>query len=398
MFSGGPPEFDRPIYFGVPNVGDRDAFYTRLKVILDSRRLTNGGPMTDELTTRVAQTSGVDHCVLTCNATSALQLAIRAFDLTGEVIVPSMTFAATAHAVSWLGLKPVFCDIDPRTHNLDPVQVKRLIGPSTSAVIAVHLWGRPCAVDELQCIAREYRVRLLFDAAHAFGCSWRGRFVGSFGDAEVFSFHATKFVNAFEGGAVVTNDGAAAQRMRAMRNFGIVGADQVDYVGTNAKMSEVCAAMALTSLESIGSFINHNRRNYECYREFLGGINGVELVQYDKDERNNYQYVVLTVDEQAVGMSRDRLLQVLATENIYAKRYFYPGCHRMVPYQPSSSLPHSEALADRVLVLPTGTAVTTHDAKRISNIVALALQGSCALLRRASTVNGAPRSGCGPGH
>lgn len=344
-----------------------------MEEIFDSRRLSNGGPMTEALADRVRQTAGVPGCVLACNATSALQLAIRGFGLTGEVIVPSMTFAATAHAVSWLGLTPVFCDIDPATHNIDPAQAERLITPRTSAIIGVHLWGRPCDVEALETIAAEHDLRLLFDAAHAYGCSRDGQPTGRGGDAEIFSFHATKFVNAFEGGAVVTRDREAAARMAAMQNFGIISGDTVGYLGTNAKMSEISAAMALTSLDSIDDFVKHNQRNHECYAALLSGLPGVGFVRYDDREDNNFQYVVLTVDADEAGVSRDRLIEILAAENVHAKKYFSPGCHRMPPYAPAAPLPHTEWLADRVLALPTGTAVSQQDALRIGSIVRTAL-------------------------
>ena len=185
------------------------------------------------------------------NATVALEIAVRAAGISGEVIIPSFTFVATAHALQWQEITPVFADIAPGTHHLDPNRVEDMITPRTTAIIGVHVWGAPCAIDELTEIANRRGLHLMFDAAHAIGCSYKGRMIGGFGEAEIVSFHATKFLNSFEGGAVLTNNDALAERMRYMRNFGFAGIDQVDYVGTNGKMTEVAAAMGLTSLESI---------------------------------------------------------------------------------------------------------------------------------------------------
>jgi dTDP-4-amino-4,6-dideoxygalactose transaminase len=229
-------------------MGDREAFLTRVGEIFDRGWFSNDGPVVREFEARLAEMAGVRHCVATCNGTIALEIAIRALGLEGEVIVPSYTFVATAHALHWQGVTPVFADIDPRTHTLDPEAVRRAITPRTTGIIGVHLWGQPAAVDELQAIADEHGLSLMFDAAHAFACTHQGRMIGGFGRAEVFSFHATKFFNSFEGGAVMTDDDEIAEKARLMRNFGFAGYDNVIHPGTNGKMIEVCAAMGLTNL------------------------------------------------------------------------------------------------------------------------------------------------------
>jgi dTDP-4-amino-4,6-dideoxygalactose transaminase len=319
-----------------------------------------------------------------CNATVALEIVIRALGLTGEVIVPSFTFVATAHALQWQEITPIFCDIDPRTHNLDPARVERMLTPRTSGIIGVHLWGRACDVGALSELAARRGLKLLFDAAHAFGCSHGGRMIGGFGDAEVFSFHATKFFNSFEGGAVVTNDDGLAERIRLMKNFGFAGYDNVVYIGTNGKMSEVSAAMGLTGLESLDEFIDVNRRNYERYRQELEGVPGVSLLAYDEGERCNYQYVVLEIDEAGAGVTRDQLMEVLWAENVLARRYFYPGNHRMEPYRsyfPNAGLllPETERLAGRVLVLPTGTAVGPDHIAELCGIIRMVVAEGAAV-------------------
>jgi len=347
--------------------------------MLDRRWFSNDGPYVKEFEKKIAEYIGVKHCIAMCNGTIALEIAIRALELKGEVILPSFTFIATAHSLQWQEITPVFCDIDPRTHHLDPKAIEKMITPRTSGILGVHTWGRPCAIEALSAVAQKHNLKLLFDAAHAFGCSYNGRMIGNFGSAEVFSFHATKFFNTFEGGAVVTNNDDLAQKMRLMKNFGFAGYDNVIYIGTNGKMNEASAAMGLTNLESLDEFIAVNRRNYECYNSCLKDIHGIKLRQYDDHEKQNYQYIILEVDESEAGLSRDELLKVLHAENVLARRYFYPGCHRMEPYR--SYFPHvhlllpiTEEVAKRVMVLPTGSTIELQSIDTICRIIRLALE------------------------
>jgi dTDP-4-amino-4,6-dideoxygalactose transaminase len=317
---------------------------------------------------------GIKHCIAVCNATVALEIAARALELKGEVIVPSFTFIATAHALQWQKITPVFCDVDPRTHNIDPTKIENLITPRTTGILGVHVWGRACDVEALGGIARRHHLKLMFDAAHAFACSHHGQMIGGFGDVEVFSFHATKFFNSFEGGAVTTNDDALAQKIRKMRNFGFVGLDTVIEVGTNGKMSEISAAMGLTSLESLDEFIEINRRNYMMYQKGLAGIPGLKMVKYDSAEKNNSQYIVIEVDDNETGIDRNLLVKILHAENILVRRYFYPGCHQMEPYRsyfPNAGLvlPVTEKLVQKVAQLPTGTALVADDIEQICELI-----------------------------
>ena len=359
----------------------------RINDALDRRWLTNNGPLVQELEQRIADYLGVKHCIAMCNATIALEILIRAAGLKGEVIVPAFTFVATAHALQWQEITPVFADVDPKTHNLDPDRIEAMITPRTTGIIGVHVWGRPCNVEALSEISRRHDLRLLFDAAHAFGNSYQGQMIGNFGDAEVFSFHATKFFNTFEGGAVATNDDELAEAMRLMKNFGFAGTDNVIYVGTNGKMNEISAAMGLTSLDSIDSVIETNRRNYRQYLEELQDAPGLKLAQYDEAERGNYQYVILDVDAGVTGITRDQLVDVLWAENVRARRYFYPGVHKMEPYRsyfPHSGLllPETEALSQRVMSLPTGTAVEPEDIRTICAIIRCAVASGAELAER----------------
>jgi dTDP-4-amino-4,6-dideoxygalactose transaminase len=378
IFSG-KPAFKEKLHVGRPNIGDRQRLLERINHLLDSRWLTNDGPYVQELEQRIADLVKVKHCVAVCNATVGLEIAIRALDLTGEVIVPSFTFIATAHALQWQGIKPVFCDIDPLTHNIDPDCVEQLITPRTTGIIGVHVWGRACDIEALTDIAYRNHLKLIFDAAHALGCSHKGVMIGNFGDAEVFSFHATKFFNTFEGGAIVTNNDELAAKIRLMRNFGFAGYDNVIQIGTNGKMSEVSAAMGLTSLESLNNFIEVNRRNYYIYESELMNIPGVHLLVYDETEKCNYQYIVLEIDEKVTQINRDELMEILWAENVIARRYFYPGCHRMEPYRTyyggsEATLPITEELVKRVLLLPTGTAIGPSEISEICHIIKLAVE------------------------
>jgi dTDP-4-amino-4,6-dideoxygalactose transaminase len=375
---GGSPLLPQKLFVGCPNIGRRDRLLERINDILDRRMLTNNGPYVEELERRTAEWLGVSHSIAVCNATIGLELAIRALDLRGEVIVPSMTFIATAHALEWHGVTPIFCDIDPVSHNLDPSRVEELITQRTSGILGVHLWGRPCPTEALADLAERRGLKLLFDAAHAIGCTHRGRKIGSFGNAEVFSLHATKVLNAFEGGLITTNEDALAARLRLMRNFGFAGYDNVVEVGTNAKMSEVSAAMGLTSLESFGEFVAVNARNYNCYQDLLAGLPGLRLATYDRRERCNYQYIVCEIDERITHLSRDELVQTLWAENVIARKYFFPGCHNMPPYRERyagdrSLLKRTAELADRIVVLPTGTTVTEKMIRDVCSIVRLAV-------------------------
>ena len=371
---GAPPAFPEPIHVGRPNLGSRDAFLRRVHTILDERWLTNDGPQVRELEQRLASYLGVKHCVAMCNGTIALEIAIRALELKGEVIVPSYTFVATAHALHWQEITPVFTDIDPQTHNLDPEAVRKRITPRTTGIIGVHLWGRPAPHDALQEIADEHGLKLLYDAAHAFGCSRRGTMIGNFGTCEVLSFHATKSFHTFEGGAVVTNDDALAAKLRLMRNFGFETYDTVVFPGINGKMTEICAAMGLTNLESFDDIVEANRRHYHEYRDALQGIAGLRLLPYDESERCNYHYVVVEVDE-SFSASRDAIVEALQAENILARRYFWPGAHGMKVYrelypQADAALPNTIAVAARVIVLPTGTTLPEGAIETIAGVFA----------------------------
>lgn len=374
------PLFNQPVHVGRPNIANPEMFLDLVGGALERRWLSNDGPLVKEFEAKVASYLGVKHCIAVVNGTIALEIAIKASGISGgEVIVPSWTFVATVHALQWHGITPVFADIDPETQCLDPASVRDKVTDRTTGILAVHLWGRAAPVTELADIAAEHGLALLYDAAHAFGASIGGKMVGSFGDAEILSFHATKFFNAIEGGAIVTNDDALADRARLMRNFGFAGEDRVISEGTNGKMNEICAAMALSNFVGLDELVAINRRNYEAYVDGTEGLPGLRILPIDTSEKSNFQYVVLLVED-GCPVSRDEILSALRRNNILARRYFWPGCHRMEPYrtlQPGAgaSLPVTEAIAERVIVLPTGTAVTPDDVRAITASIATTLRG-----------------------
>ncbi|MBT3040886.1 MAG: aminotransferase class I/II-fold pyridoxal phosphate-dependent enzyme [Candidatus Thiodiazotropha endolucinida] len=377
--NGAEPAFTEPLHVGRPSIGDRELFLRFTNEILDRQWLTNNGPVVRELEGRIADYHDVSHCVAMCSGTVALEIAIRALQLKGEVIVPSYTFIATAHALHWQAITPIFADIDPHTHNLDPAAVRRMITPRTTGIIGVHLWGRIAAVEALQSIADEYQLKLMFDAAHAFGCTRAGTKVGNFGSCEVLSFHATKFFHTFEGGAVLTNDDELAETMRLMRNFGFSGVDNVIHPGTNGKMTEIAAAMGLTNIQSIDKVIDHNRGVYQAYSEALADVATVDLLAYDEEESNNYQYVVVEVTDNS-PVTRDQIVDALQAENVLARRYFWPCCHRKKPYSDlypnaGSFLLNSERVSERVIVLPAGPEMDDERVDRVVSIIRVLTSG-----------------------
>jgi dTDP-4-amino-4,6-dideoxygalactose transaminase len=371
---GGQPRFTRPRHVGSPNRGDRERFLARVEAIWERNWFTNDGPVVREFEAEIARQCEARYCVAMCNGTVALEIAARALGMTGEVIVPAYTFVATAHSLQWQGITPIFCDVDLETHNVNVESLRRCITPRTGGIVGVHLWGRPCSPDAMESVAKEFGLPLLFDAAHAFACGLADRSVGSFGDAEVLSFHATKFVNSFEGGAVLTNNADLVEKMRLMRNFGFAGYDRVVHVGANGKMTEVCAAMGLTSLESLDPIVAVNKAHHGRYAAALAATPGLKLMDYADVPRHNYQYIVVEVDEGPSGLSRDELVKVLHAENVLARRYFFPGVHQMEPYrsQPdrrNGDLSITEQLCRSVLLLPTGTSMTPADIDQIGGIL-----------------------------
>lgn len=340
--------------------------------IFERQYYTNHGPLAQTLEHRLSAMLGVRHAICVSNATIGLMMLGEALGLRGKVITPAFTFIATAQALTWVGLEPVFCDVEPETHQLDPACVEALIDPEVSAILPVNLWGDCCAIPQLQDIATRHGLRLFFDSAHGFGCGFDGRPLGGFGHAEVFSFHATKVFSAAEGGCITTNDDALAGKLRNIRSSYGAGAPVPVVKTSNGRMSEAHAAIALLNLDEFPGFLDRNRQIFDGYSAGLSGIDGLRLHRPGRTSATNHQYIVCDVDEGAFGMSRDALLQHLQRHNIVARRYFYPGVHRCPPFNDlprPGTLPVTERLTGRLLQLPSGALVQDDDVRMICRII-----------------------------
>lgn len=375
IFSGN-PAFKNPLYVGSPIVEEevKKNYFKYMKQVFARNCFTNDGPLVRKLEKKIADIHRVKYCVAVCNATLAEILVLKALELQGEAILPAFTFIATAHACLWQGLEPIFCDIDPDNLTIDVRRAESLINKKTSVIIGVHVFGNVCEAEKLNKLARNYGLKLIYDAAHAFRCYFGNKPIGNFGDAEIISFHATKFFSTFEGGAVLTNDSKLDERLRHLRNFGFTGYDRVEFLGINAKMSESSAAMGLASLESIRSRINRLKENHLAYRKNLAAIPGITVVPVGAKGKSNYQFCALLVDHKRFGVSRDLLYEILWKENVFARRYFYPGCHRMEPYRslwPNAyrRLPVTEDISKRILCLPTNLKNPQKDIPLIVEII-----------------------------
>jgi dTDP-4-amino-4,6-dideoxygalactose transaminase len=340
-----------------------------------------------ELERRLAERLGVAWCAAFCNGTVALQTALRSLDLRGEVITTPFTFPATVHAIQWNGLTPVFCDVDPRTYNLDPRRAAELVSADTSALLPVHVFGNPCDVEALAALAAARQLRLVYDAAHAFGVTHRGRSIGSFGDLSILSFHATKLFHTAEGGAVVGEDAHLLERIALLRNFGIVNEDEVRGIGTNGKLSELHGALGLALLGGLDDELAGRARAHAVYLQRLAGIDGLELQRLAPDTGYNHAYLSVEVDGAAFGLTRDQLHAAMRAENIVVRKYFWPLCsenqaYRHLPSARPERLPHAVRLASRVLCLPLFGALSADDVERIVDSLLAIRAAAPAVARR----------------
>lgn len=353
--AGGTPMFSTPVRFLLPTLPKLRRVLNHYLPVYDRGLITNGA-LVSRLEDAVAERLNVRHCVAVSSCTSGLCLVVRAMGLEGEVIVPSMTFFATAHALLWNGLRPVLADCRPDSWNIDPADVERRITPRTSAILAVHLYGNPCAVEELSGVAARHGLKLIFDAAHAFGSEYRGRRIGQFGDAEVFSLSPTKILVAGEGGLVTTNDVTLARLLRAARNYGDAGSYDCELLGMNGRMSEFHAALALSGLELVEKKVRRYNRIARLYADRLSGIEGISFPEVRSDDVSTFKDYCVHVEPAAFGCTRDELMAALKAENIEARRYFYPPLNRQALYREYARegppLIHTDRISGGVLSLP----------------------------------------------
>ena len=334
-----------------------DAVTRRLEQIWSTQWLTNAGPQHDELESAVRQYLRVQQLSLFNNGTIALLCAVRALELTGEVVTTPFTFPATPHALSWSGITPVFVDIDPHRLTLDPARVEERITPRTTGILAVHVYGVPCDVDGLAAVASRHKLRLLYDGAHAFGVRLNGVGIGAYGDATMFSFHATKLFHTGEGGAIACSDASLRYRVDRLKNFGIAGQEIVECVGINGKMSELQAALGLTVLDRMDEETARRRAILAIYEQRLAALPGITMMPEIPGVESSYQYCAVRIDASQFGASRDDVHQMLKTFNVFARKYFYPlcsdyDCYRDEPSVDPSRLPVARAAASQVLCLP----------------------------------------------
>jgi dTDP-4-amino-4,6-dideoxygalactose transaminase len=349
---------------------DFEEYIEEIKGLWDSHWLTNMGIKHKQLEAELSGYLDTSNITLFTNGHLALEYAIAAFDLTGEVITTPFTFASTTHAIVRNGLEPVFCDIKPDDYTMDMDKLEGLITDKTSAIIPVHVYGNICSIDETEKIAKKYDLKVIYDAAHAFGVTVGGVGVANFGDASMFSFHATKIFNTIEGGAVTYRDGNLTKKLDALKNFGIAGPDAVEYVGGNAKMSEFQAAMGICNLRHIEVEIEKRKTVAERYIERLSGINGIRLCKPQTGVKSNYAYFPVLFD--GYKMSRDEVFEKLKAENIYARKYFYPLTNSFECYVGRFDVektPVAKYIADRVLTLPLYADLAIDDVNRICDII-----------------------------
>jgi len=367
----GRPAFSKLLPIVDPEGVPGEEFLEEVRGILASKRLTNGAYVR-KFEEVAAQYLGVAHSVAVSSCTAGLLLVLKALDLRGEVILPSFTFHATAHAVVWNGLTPVFADCDAKTFCVAPQRVRAKVSSRTAAILAVHLFGNPAAIDELKEIAAGLRIPLVFDAAHAFGSSSHGKRVGGFGTAEVFSFSPTKLVVAGEGGLVATRDARLAERLRAARNYGDAGNYNPEILGVNARMSEINAAMALHGMVGLNARIERRNEIRLRYERKLRDVAGIRFQEVSEGGRSTFKDFSVLVDEKEFGHSRDWLVELLHRENIGVRKYFSPPVHRQKLYSglwDGRALPVTDSVSDGVVSLPIYSSLTDESVDRVCEVI-----------------------------
>lgn len=370
---GGHPLFQQPFRFCQPQLPILADTIEHYQAAYEDGAITNAS-LVKRLEAAVAERLQVKHCVAVSSCTSGLMMVLRALGLTGEVLVPSFTFFATGHAVLWNGLRPVFVDCNPETWNVDPVDVERKITGRTSAILVVHLYGNPCDVEALERLAARHCLKLIFDAAHAFGSQYRGQPVGQFGNAEVFSLSPTKLLVAGEGGLVTTNDATLARAIRGMRNYGDLGAYDPDWLGMNARMSEFNAALALAGLPLVEGKVDRRNRIAEIYTSLLAPLPGVRFQEVLPGDVSTYKDYSIHVTPETFGMTRDALAEALLAEKIETKKYFYPPLHkqrlcRCFHNREQKGLANTDYVTDGVLSLPIYESLPDDTVERVADAI-----------------------------
>jgi len=360
------------IFVTQPSLPDLKEFIPYLEQIWENKILTNNGPFHQQLEKELAEYLGVKHISLFANGTLALVTALQALRITGEVITTPYSFVATTHSLWWNNIKPVFVDIEPSTFNLDPAKIEASITPKTSAILPVHVYGNPCRMEAIEKIAETYSLKVIHDAAHAFGVKYNGRSILEFGDLSVLSFHATKVFNTFEGGAIVCHDEKTKRHIDDLKNFGFRGETTVVASGINAKMNEVQAAMGLLQLKYIDQAIAKRKEITRQYRELLKGIPGIYFLEDQPGVEHCYTYFPIFLNAKEYGMSRDHLYNTLKENGIHGRRYFYPLISQFRTYRGLESaypgkMPIAERITKEVICLPIYPGLKQEEIEMIAN-------------------------------
>ena len=354
------------------SIPDFEEYCAEIRSIWDSHWLTNMGEKHQRLERELRAYLGAENVVLLTNGHLALENILEAMDLHGEIITSPFTFASTTHAIVRCGCTPVFCDIDPETYTMDPKKIEALITDKTVAILPIHVYGNLCDVEEIDRIAKKHALKVIYDAAHAFGVKKEGVSSACFGDAAMFSFHATKVFNTIEGGALCFSDSSLVQKINDLKNFGIHGPEEVPFVGGNAKMNEFCAAMGLCNLRHLDGWLEERRAVVEHYRARLSGTPGLKLNAEQPGVESNYAYFPVVFD--GYKYDRDQAFERLAEHDIIARKYFYPitnsfDCYRGRPGFDPALTPVAKYMGDRVLTLPLYADLAHDDVDRICDII-----------------------------
>lgn len=349
-------------------------YIQEIKPIFESHHLTNMGPVYKKLQHSLIEYLDVPQLSMFVNGHMALETVIQAMGLRdsgGEVITTPFTFVSTVHAITRNGLKPVFCDIKPDDYTIDPAKIEALITEKSVAIMPVHVYGSICDVEAIDAIAKKHNLKVIYDAAHAFGVKYKGQGIGNFGDASMFSFHATKVFNTIEGGAVAFKDESIRESMHSLKNFGIKTEECVDEIGTNAKMDEFRAAMGICNLRNIDSCITARGNAFRRYNERLSGVKGIQLMTEQSDVTPNYAYYAVLFDSEAFGETRDDVYDRLKANDIFARKYFYPAINEMDCYKSMNpeTTPVAAEISRKVLTLPMYAELTTEDVDRICDVI-----------------------------
>lgn len=355
-----------------PSLPPFDEYVKEIQSIWETKWLTNAGPKHQQLEAELKEYLGVEQLSLFANGHLALQTAIRAMGLTGEVITTPFTFASTTHAIVECGLTPVFCDIDPNTLTIDPKKIEGLITERTSAILPVHVYGTVCHLEEIDRIAKRHGLKVIYDAAHTFGEEVDGKGIGSFGDISMFSFHATKVYNTVEGGGLAYRDADLKRKIESIRQFGLQGGENPAYVGTNAKMTELHAAMGICNLRYVEQNIAKREKIVQIYRKGLEGLPGVTLAPIQQNVKQNFAYFPVIFDDTKFGMTRDEVCDKLQGNDIFPRKYFSPIVTEYDCYRGrfAQNTPIAKYVSDRVLVLPLYADMAPETAQRICEIIA----------------------------